>query len=266
MAVRTFDPEELVRLPRMTTTDTIALGTALVTRADSIPNLPPPIARAHGRLRQSLDALCEGEETRVQEQGQGDSKGTANRALDASWAGMRWWCKGWTLLPYPEYTSQAEAGRKLEAVLFPDGLRFTQFPFRDQWVESQSRLGLIEKEALEAVIATLGGQPILDAVRKAHADFGLAMGFTDATDEPPSSLLVREGRDELKAAMRRYVLQVTAHADPDDPASGDLADALLLPIKTWKTRTPAPVDADETSENTPPDGSPAAGTPPTPAG
>lgn len=92
------------------------------------------------------------------------------------------------------------------------------------------------------------------------------MGFTDATDETPASLLVCEGRDELETAMRRYVLQVTAHADPDDPASGALADALLLPIKTWKTRAPAPADTDETAENTPPAGPPAAGTPATPAG
>lgn len=265
MVVRTFEAEELVRLPRMTTADTIVLSTALVTRAEATPDLPPAIARALGRLRQSLAALRVGTETRVQEQGQGDSKETANRALDASWAALRWFCKAWTLLPHPEHASLVDAARGLEAVLFADGLRFTQLPFRDQWVESQSRLAVIEKDALDAVITGLGGRSILDAVRRAHDDFGRALGFTDPSDEPPSSVLVREGRDELKATMRRYVLQVTAHADPDDPASGELADMLLLPIKTWKTRAPAPAETDEPDEDTPPNGSPAAGTPVPPA-
>lgn len=136
MVFRTFEAEEIVRLPRMTTTDTIALATALVTRAEAMPSLPPSIARELGRVRWSLEALLGGAETRVQEQGQGDSKETANRALDATWAALRWWCNGGRSCRQPEHTSQVETARKLETVLFPDGLRFTQLPFRDQWVES----------------------------------------------------------------------------------------------------------------------------------
>jgi hypothetical protein len=71
MVFRTFEAEEIVRLPRMTTTDTIALATALVTRAEAMPSLPPSIARELGRVRRSLEALLGGAETRVQEQGQG---------------------------------------------------------------------------------------------------------------------------------------------------------------------------------------------------
>jgi hypothetical protein len=263
MVVRTFEAEEIVRLPRMTTADTMALATALLTRAETFATLPAPIAREHGRLRQSLDALRGGTETRVQEQTHSDAREVANRFLDAAWGSARWWCKGWTLLPYPEYQSEVASARKLETMLFPDGLRFTQLPFRDQWVQSQARLGLIEKESLASMFAALGGQAILDAVRRAHDEFGRVLGFTNPTVAAPSTVLIGESRDDLKAAMRRYVLQVTAHADPDDPQSQLLADTLLMPIKLWKTRAPAPVDTGDTDESAPPAEPPSADKPST---
>jgi hypothetical protein len=261
MVVRTFEAEEIVRLPRMTITDSIALGTSLVTRAEAVPELPPGITRALERVRRSLVVLRESAETHVQEQGQSDSNDMWNRFLDSAWASLRWWCKGWSLLPHPEHAGQVALARRLEAVLFSDGLRFTMLPFRAQWVESQTRLGIVEKDGLDTVITALGGELILTAVRRAHDDFGRALGLTQAAGAPPSTASLRENRDELADMLRRYVLQVAAHADPDDPASMALADDLLLPIKTWKTRTPAPADTGESAEGAPP-AAPAAAAPP----
>ncbi|HWN66138.1 MAG TPA: hypothetical protein VNM90_00795 [Haliangium sp.] len=264
MVVRTFEAEEIVRLPRMTASDTIALTTALVTRAEALPGLPSSITRELGRMRRSLEALRESAETQVQEQGQSDSHEPWNRSLDAAWAALRWWCRGWSLLPHAEHAGQAALARRLEAVLFSDGLRFTQLPFRTQWVESQTHLGVIEKEALGAVITALGGELILSAVRKAHDDFGRALGLTEATGAASTATL-RESRDELVDTLRRYVLQVTAHADPDDPASMALADDLLLPIKTWKTRATTPADTGEAAEGATPAVQPAPALPAQPA-
>lgn len=92
------------------------------------------------------------------------------------------------------------------------------------------------------------------------------MGFTDPNDETPSAVLMRERRDELKSAMRRYVLVVMAHVDSDDPADAVLADSLLLPIKTWKPRTPAVPATGEPGETPPATEPPAADPPATPAG
>jgi len=246
MVVRTYEVEEMVRLPRLGAADVIALVTALVTRAEAAGTLPAAIARELTRVRGGLDTLCAGAETRAQENGQSDSKEEWNRALDLAWAALRWWCKGWALVPYAENAQQADDGRKLEALLFPDGLRFTQLPFRTQWVESQTRLGLIDREALAPRITALGGQAILDSVRRAHDDFGRALGLTQVNQVSETSAIVREGMDEVVASLRRYILQVTAHADPDDPGSMTLADQLLLPLMTWKTRAPAPAANDET--------------------
>jgi hypothetical protein len=264
MVVRTYEVEEMVRLPRLGEADVIALATALVTRAQAAAALPPPIARELTRVRGGLDTLRAGAETRAQENGQSDSKEEWNRALDLAWAALRWWCKGWALVPYAENAPQADDGRKLEALLFPDGLRFTQLPFRTQWVESQTRLGLIEREALAPRITELGGQAILDSVRRAHDDFGRALGLTEAADMVIGASM-RAERDALIDILRRYVLQVTAHADPDDPDSVALADHLLLPVKTWKTRAPAPAPTDAAPGDEPLPAPPAADQPASPA-
>lgn len=262
MVVRTFEVEEMVRLPRLGAYDVIALTTALLTRAEAAGALPPAIERELVRVRGGLGTLRAGAETRAQENGQSDSKDEWNRALDTAWAALRWWSKGWSLVPYAENAQQAEDGARLEALLFPDGLRFTQLPFRTQWVESQTRLGLVEREALAPRITALGGQALLDAVRRAHDDFGRALGLTEATLLVASASL-REERDALIDILRRYVLQVTAHADPDDPDSMALADHLLLPVKTWKTHAPATTPTDDLPGNEPLPVPPAAGAPST---
>jgi hypothetical protein len=264
MIVRTFEVDEMVQLPRMGAADNIALATALVARALAANPLPPVLVRPFERMHRDLEVLRGHAETRVQESGQSDSKESANRAADTAWAAMRWWCKGWALVPYAEHATLAEAARVLEAQIFPDGLRFTQLAFRTQWVESQSRLGLIEKEGLASRIDVLGGRPLLEAVRKAHDDFGRALGITQASDEPDSSAAVRQGMDQLMSSMRRYVLQVTAHADSGEPDSATLADALLMPIKTWKSRPATPAASDDAPVTQPAPTPPAADLPAVP--
>lgn len=257
MVVRTFEAEEMVTLPRLNANDVIALVTALVTQADAAGALPAAIARELARVRGGLGTLRAGAETRAQENGQSGSKEVWDRALDTAWTALRWWSKGWSLVPHLENAQRAESGRKLEALLFPDGLRFTQMPFRTEWVESQTRLGLIEREALAVVIADLGGTPLLEAVRKAHDDFGRVLGLTEAS-EVVTSATMRDERDALIDILRRYVLQVTAHADRDDPDSIALAARLLQPIKTWKSRVSAPATNDETPGAEPEPAPPAA--------
>jgi hypothetical protein len=254
----------MVRLPRLTAAEAIALATALRTRAEARAELPRSIARELGRMRQRLDALRQGAETRVQVRSESDSKDEWNRALDAAWAALRWWCKGWALLRHPDHASQAASARKLEAVLFPDGLRFTLLPYREQWVESQARLGLVEKDGLTGIFVELGGLAFLDGVRMAHDDFGRALGLTEVAEPPPSGSILRDGRDELKASMRRYIMQVSAHADPEDPASIALADDLLLPVTTWQSRPATPPEAGEDAALAPALSAPAAGAPVSP--
>jgi hypothetical protein len=235
----------------MSASDTIALATSLATRGLAATVLPPTVARALEAMRQDLAVLLTQAEARLPDSGPNDAKEVANRILGAAWGGLRWWTRGWALLPYPEHAVQADAARVIEGQIFADGLRFTTLTFRAQWVESQARLGLIDKEGLAALITTLGGATILEVVRRAHDDFGRALGITEVSDDTDSATLVRPGMDQLMSSMRRYILQVTAHADSGEPESAALADTLLMPIKTWKSRPTSPSAGDDAPEPAP---------------
>lgn len=237
---RSFAVEDLVQLPRMSVVDGMALATALLSRADAAGELPAPVAHARDLVRSALDALRVVAQTQAQE-AENSSKQPWDRVFDATWAAAYHWCRGWRRLPHPEHAAQAEAGARIETALFSDGLRFTRQTYHAQWAASQTRLDRVTREGLEQDFAALGGQPILDAIRKAHDDFGRAMGLTEASDGPTQTL--RDGLSLLRERMRRYVLQLAAHADPEAPETVDLADDLLLPLTTWKTRSSAPADA-----------------------
>lgn len=236
---RSFADEDLVQLPRMSVVDGMALATALVSRADAAGELPGPVGRARDGLRAALDDLRVVAQAQAQE-AENSSKQPWDRAFDATWAAAYHWCRGWRRLPHPEHAAQVEAGARIETALFSEGLRFTRQTYHAQWAASQTRLDRIENEGMDQDFATLGGQPILDAIRKAHDDFGRAMGLTEASDGTTETL--RDGLDRLRERMRRYVLQLVAHADPEAPETEALADDLLLPLTTWKTRSSAPAE------------------------
>lgn len=265
MVVRTFEVDEIVQLPRMGGADMVALGTAVVTRALAAGTLPAPITRQLDAMRVDLEVLRSSVEARVQGSAPQDSRDTTNRNLDLAWAGLRWCCKGWGLMPYPENAARVEAARAIEGHIFQDGLRFLQLPFRTQWVESQARLGIVEREGLAPLIESLGATPILTAVRRAHDEFGRALGLTEVPAEPESSSLVRQAMAQLTASMRRYVLQVTAYGHSGEPDGEALADTLLQPLKTWKTRPASPSTSPDTPSEPPAATPPAPTEPPAPA-
>jgi len=132
----------------------------------------------------------------------------------------------------PEQNPQVELARELDDTLFPDGVRFTQLKYRDQWVESQTRIDLIVERGFEDHFRQLGGQPFLDILRAAHADYGMALGLT-APDHDDSETL-QERRVALLGALRLYVVQVSAHADPDVPETELLVERLLRPLAGWQ--------------------------------
>ena len=52
--------------------------------------------------------------------------------------------------------------------------------------------------------------------------------------------------DKLAAAMKSYIVKVAAYADPEEPGSEALSQALLVPFVQWKdtpSRPNPPADA-----------------------
>jgi hypothetical protein len=224
----------MVQLPRLSVTDGIALGTALVTRSKSVKGpLPVPIRKSLRWMQGSLMSLSESAMSRIAEAAE-DSLAVqdAKQVLDASWSGAYHWCRGLARLPdKPEISGPAA---QLRDTLFVDGLRFTQARYKNLWVESHVRLHLIDARGLDQVFADLGGQPILDSIRRAHERYGEVLGITecqDQDDEVPAGTRLREFLDDLRC----YVVRVVAHVDRDDESTRELADFLLAPLKEWKS-------------------------------
>jgi hypothetical protein len=224
---RSFQAVDFIRLPKLSMAEAVTLAAALVARADAGGPLSAAIGKALGRVRAALGKL------RVHTSDSADPPGEsstaardADRDLDAAWAAAFAWCSGWTKLPYP--SSSVTRADGLYRTLFAEGLKFTQYRYKVQWIESQARLEIIDAQNLDQHFAALGGTEILEAIRRAHARYGQVLGITSAA--PQDAGAASERLAELGDEMSRYVLQVLASVDPDDRASQDMVDRLLEPL------------------------------------
>ena len=104
---------------------------------------------------------------------------------------------------------------------------------RQEWAEAQAKLARITADGYDTEITKLGGKAILDQLVAAHQAYGEALGITVEGQDP--NIKLREPLLAFNKYLRAYVVAVTAHTDPDDPASGALADALLAPLHKWQT-------------------------------
>jgi hypothetical protein len=237
---RTFQANDLVTLPKLSSVDAIALATAMVARARKAGPLPALIDKSLVRVEGALQGTHATVSAHVEDMGvEGTVTSVAYRVLAGSWGACRAWCSGWSRLPnQPDINAKAE---RMDNVLFADGLRFTQRKYNVRWVESQARLDLIDEQGLEPIFVELGGQRILDTIRDAHAGYGQALGLTVPADETQTlSQAVRALLEE----MRRYVVRVSGHAEPDEPATQALVENLLWPLANWRPT------ASSTSEST----------------
>ncbi len=151
-------------------------------------------------------------------------------------------------------TDEGKSAASIAAAFFPDGLKFTQLPYKQEWAEADLRLRVLEdKPDYEKTVKKLGGEPFLVHLREAHKEYGDALGVTTAraSDEQPKAAAIREAMTPLLDAIRTYAIRVMAHADPDDEAASSLSEGLLLPLRNWEdgrkaSRTVAETPADST--------------------
>jgi hypothetical protein len=222
-----FQAVDLIRLPKLSVAEALALSAALVARADASAPLSAAIGKALARMRVALGKLRVHANDSAEPPADSSSAARdADRDLDAAWAAAFAWCSGWTKLPYP--SSSVTRADGLYRTLFAEGLKFTQYRYKVQWIESQARLEIIDAQGLDQHFAALGGIEILEALRRAHARYGQVLGITSA--DPRNVGAAGERLAALGGEMSRYVLQVLASVDPDDPASQDMADRLLEPL------------------------------------
>ena len=226
--------QDIITLPRLDASSADALVTELVTRARGR-SLGASIASARKSLEDRQKELKDALTSRLTVERASDNGRTraADQALDAAFSATYDWLTGFSRLP-ETYEATKTAGRLL-GTLFPEGLKFTQLPFKLQWAEADARLSLIAKDSsFEAAFTALGGGAFLENLKKAHKEYGDALGITTTRAADPSVPNLQEPLLAVRNAIRTYALRVLAHADEHDP---ELAEALLAPLATWESRT-----------------------------
>ena len=241
---RRFELNTLVRLPALDARATQTLGSAvLATAAEK--TLPAAVAETVAELQAAVDSLQAAALRRLP--GGDAATRVADLRLDAAWAALRDLFAAWSrVVDHPH----AALAATLRALVFPDGLRFTRLPFRLEWAESANRLTMIDERGLGAQIAELGCAAALAQVRDAHAQYGEALEIT--TQNADRGMAVRDARNAVLNALRRFVVCVFASARPQDPSSADLARELLAPIESWEHTAPAGSTSSTTPTPQPP--------------
>jgi len=239
---RTFDPAEIIDLPRLDANEAHTLASALESAAlddDQKPiTLPEAVQSALDEVKSDKAALLlvlGGTATTKPE------LRIIDRREDKAIRAVYKLCEAWEELAgeIPE----GDIGRELVDRIFGDtGLGFINHRPVKEWAVVDAKLGVIDNEGLEPKFAALGATPMLAHLRKVHALYGEATGATKLKT-PPESAQVREKRDTLLDSIRYYVGAVMGSVQRSKPATKTLADRLLSPLATWTP--PAPRKAAE---------------------
>ncbi len=233
---RIFDPNDLVAMPRLDANGALELGASLIACARAETRLPSFILHGLEEFvteHRNLEHILE--ERLGPPPPDGYRARRADILEDSHWAALHDWLLAWTRLPisFPE----AFSARRLFENLFPEGLTFTQLPYKLEWQEAEERLRRIERDGLENEIAKLGGTTFLRALREAHQAYSEALGMGGFKPAPPRyEIPKRKSLEATCASMRRYVLRALGHADEAEPETTALAERLLRPLHEWNAR------------------------------
>jgi hypothetical protein len=235
---RSFSALDLVTVPRSSAGLAIALGTALLTRAQAEPALPPVFVRPLKRLAEQHGALCGAHEAQLDEPADdAAATGEADQQLDTAWSGLQGFLISNTKLSAsPAGVERGERARVVLAMIFPDGLRFVNLPYREQWAESKRRLAKLGEPPTAEHVKALGGEPFVAAIEAAQERYGEVLHLTKPK-KAPNQAKVRDALERMLAAVRSYVLRVANYLDEneDDAGAQAVGYALLAPLATWKS-------------------------------
>lgn len=235
---RSYPISALVTLPRLSAPTALALGTVLYTVYKQQGGPPPPILHKPAeRLGQAVGALRAARLTELDAPKPDTGAAVvADVRLDTAWAAFYLVLQGWAKLPATSAAAdKAEAAQHLIDFVFPDGLAFTQAPYKVEWAESQQRLDWLGKPENVEHIKELGAEPIVDEAREAYEAYGEAIQITAQRSEA-KAVRVSEHFGQMTSALRRYVLSVISYADDNEGDLGALAlaDTLLAPLAAWE--------------------------------
>jgi hypothetical protein len=234
MAARSFTAQDLIALPSLSASETIAMVKQLETRTAEA-KLSADLTEALAEVSALRDALVEAQTKKLAQSPTSSADAVeADRNLDRAWGSTNDWLGAWTRLGDPDYAAHAET---LTSALFPDGVSFINLPYLGEWTESDLRVRTIKDKKLEPHFKALGGEVYLKAIKTAHDAYGKALGVTENAKGPaPVPPDVRAAIRETHDAMREYVAKVMATVSKRKPKSAEFAALLLEPITSRETR------------------------------
>ena len=234
MASRSFAARDLIVLPSLSGSETVAMVKQLETRAAET-KLSADVTDALAEVCSYRDALVAAQSKKLGQAPATSAEAVeADRVLDRAWGSTSDWLMAWLRLGDPEYVVHAET---LKSALFPDGVSFINLPYLGEWSESDLRIRTIKEKKLEPHFKALGGEVYLRAIKTAHEAYGKALGVTENTKAPaPPPADVREALLETHDAIREYVAKVMATVSKKKPNSAEIAASLLEPITSRETR------------------------------
>ena len=228
---RNISIKSIIPLPRMTRISLITLGWQMLTAALALAGegLPLFLERARKRLSDELDIF---KATMQPRELNSWSRAQLSRELNAAWSALFAWMEGMIGMPKEGAPQDLPALRTLHTHIFEDGLAFLRTGHREKWIQSEERIKIIDEE-FEQPINNCGGAAFLAPLREAHKNFGELLGFT-APVQPDNAAEARKHYTAFSLALRTYIGKVIFYADPEEPGSEELSQALLVPLVQWK--------------------------------
>ncbi|MCX4245954.1 hypothetical protein [Paraliomyxa miuraensis] len=216
-----------VTAPRLSVSSAVALGIALL--AASPKPRPQAVHRAASRLREAVVELQQ-----QWRQHADSARGLAidprniDTRVDRAFRALAISLEAIAILP-PDAGPDVETARNAQRRLFPEGTRFLNLPYAQQWAHCDRMLStLAEDEALRADVERLVHTSILTEARSAMEAYGVALGITKA--RPSSAPVSLAGPlDAVRSAIVAYALQLVA-MQSDDPSRLPTARRALAPI------------------------------------
>lgn len=234
MAVRSFAAQDLIVLPSVSGSETVAMVKQLETRAAET-KLSADVSDALAEVCAYRDALVAAQAKKLAQAPTTSAEAVeADRVLDRAWGSTSDWLLAWLRLGDPDFVAHAET---LSSALFPHGTSFINLPYLGEWSESDLRVRTIKEKKLEPHFKALGGEVYLSAIKTAHAAYGKALGVTESSKRPePEPVDVRQALLDTHDAIREYVAKVMATVSKKKPNSAQIAATLLEPITSRETR------------------------------
>ena len=203
---------DYVTAPRLSVSSAVSLGIALLT---VVPKpAPQPVRVAAKRLRVSVVELQHAWGHELDASVADTLPREADLRVDRAMRATSLRLEAYALLS-PEHVPAAATAKTALGRLFPQGLRFLNLPYEEQWAYGQRIIEALDgDEALATDVDALVGEEIVSELRAAQAAYGKALGIT-VERKKPVAVALGERLSAVREAVVGYALQIVAMQDVD---------------------------------------------------